>query len=198
LLVYGGAAAPARGLSTMVGALPALPGVHAALVVNKPAGRYAADLAASARRVGVADRVHFLDYVPHESVVPFLAEADAGVIPIHHYLNHEISLVTKFFEYSHARLPIVVSDVRTMAATVRRTGQGEVFRAGDVADYVRAVRAVLAAPARYRAAYDAPGLLSGWTWRRQAEVLDRLYARLAGHPPESPAQAAHTTPASGL
>ena len=41
--------------------------------------------------------------------------ADLGVIPIHHWPNHEIALITKFFEYSHARLPIVVSDVRTMA-----------------------------------------------------------------------------------
>ena len=85
----------------------------------------------------------------------FLATADIGVIPIHRWPNHEIALITKFFEYSHARLPIVVSDVRTMAETVRATGQGEVFRAQDTADFVRAVRAVLADPQRYRAAYDS-------------------------------------------
>ncbi len=119
-----------------------------------------------------------LPYVSHWQVVSFLSTADIGVIPIHHWPNHEIALITKFFEYSHARLPIVVSDVRAMADTVRSTGQGEVFRAGDVDDFVRAVRSVLADPERYRAAYDKPGLLAGWTWEAQAEVLDGVYRLL--------------------
>jgi glycosyltransferase involved in cell wall biosynthesis len=178
LLVYSGAASPPRGLSIMIDALPTLERVHVALVVNLPTGTYAAELMERACALGVAERVHLLDYVPHDRVVRFLSEADAGVIPIQHWPNHEISLITKFFEYSHARLPIVVSDVRTMAGTVRRTGQGEVFRAEDVADYVRAVRAVLGDPGRYRAAYDVPGLLAGWTWNAQAEVLDSVYSGL--------------------
>jgi hypothetical protein len=40
------------------------------------------------------------------------------------------------------------------------------------------VQAVLADPERYRAAYDKPGLLAGWTWEAQAEVLDGVYRRL--------------------
>jgi len=182
LLVYSGAAAPQRGLDIMVEALPQLPDAHVALVVNQPTGPYLTQLLARAAELGVARRVHPLPYVPHWHVVPMLAGADAGVIPLHHWPNHEISLITKFFEYAHARLPLVVSDVRTMAATVRATGQGEVFRAEDVADYVRAVRAVLATPETYRAAYDKPGVLDGWTWRAQAAVLDGLYRRLLATP----------------
>jgi glycogen(starch) synthase len=88
-------------------------------------------------------------------------------------------LITKFFEYAHARLPIVVSDVRTMAETVRATGQGEVFRARDATDFARAVRAVLAEPERYRACYRAPDSpLPGWTWQAQAVRLDAIYRRL--------------------
>ena len=91
------------------------------------------------------------------------------MIPIHHWPNHEIALITKFFEYSHARLPLVVSDVRTMAATVRSTGQGEVFRAEDVDDFVRALSAVLAdpeqLPGRVRQAWSAAGLDLGGAGR---------------------------------
>ncbi len=43
---------------------------------------------------------------------------------------------------------------------------------------MRAVKAVLADPRRYRAAYDRPGLLDGWTWEAQAEVLEGVYSRL--------------------
>jgi len=173
LLVYGGSAMPQRGLSTVVQALSQLDGVHLALVVADPAAPYVRKLTAA------SDRVHAIDYVPHEQVSAYLAPADIGVIPIHRWPNHEIALITKFFEYSHAHLPIVVSDVKTMAETVRATGQGEVFRAQDPADFARAVRNVLADPKRYRAVYEGPDSpLPGWTWPAQADQLDALYRRL--------------------
>ncbi|MER7459758.1 glycosyltransferase family 4 protein [Micromonospora sp. NPDC126480] len=188
LLAYSGGIAPVRGVDVMVDGLPQLPDVHIALV-SVPPGRpttpYIDKLLARAAELGVADRVHVLPYVGHNQVAQFLSAADAAVSPLHHLPNHEIALSNKFFEYSHARLPIVVSDVKTMAEMVRTTGQGEVFRAKDVDDYVRAVRAVLADPARYRAAYDRPGLLEEWTWEAQAKVLDGVYRRLV--PGKAPA-----------
>jgi glycogen synthase len=165
LIVYSGAASPQRGLATVIAALSQLEGVHLALVVDR------------AQPVN-HPRVHVVPYVPYRQVVPFLSAADVGVIPIHHWPNHELTLITKFFEYSHARLPIVVSDVKTMATTVRATGQGEVFRARDVDDFVRATRKVLADPQRYRAAYTEQ-LLSGWTWEAQAQKIDEIYRRVA-------------------
>jgi glycosyltransferase involved in cell wall biosynthesis len=178
LLVYSGGAVAHRGLDIMVDALPRLADAHVAFIVPQPEDPYVASLRDRAAQLGAGDRVHVLDYVPYWQVVPFLSAADVGVIPIHHWPNHEIALITKFFEYSHARLPIVVSDVRTMAETTRSTGQGEVFRAEDLDDFVRAVSAVLADPQRYRSAYDRPGLLQNWTWRSQAKILDDVYGRL--------------------
>lgn len=184
LLVYSGAAAPQRGLATIVEALPQLPTAHAAFIVNAPDGSYLRGLVKRAAELGVQDRLHVLPYVEHWQVVSFLSAADVGIIPIHHWPNHEIALITKFFEYSHARLPIVVSDMRTMSEMVRHTGQGEIFKAEDVQDLVRAVAAVLADPQRYRAAYETPGLLDSWTWEAQAEILDGLYTKLLpGRPP---------------
>lgn len=177
LVVYSGAAAAHRGLGVMMEALPRLPDVHVAFVVNAPTGPYLTGLVARARELGVADRVHVLPYVAPAEVVSFLSTATLGVIPIHHWLNHEIALVTKFFEYSHARLPIVVSDVETMAAVVQETGQGEVFPAEDVDGYVAAVEAVLSDPDRYRKAYDSMDLKT-WTWEEQAKVLNNVYRRL--------------------
>ncbi|WP_329228807.1 glycosyltransferase family 4 protein [Streptomyces sp. NBC_00111] len=178
LAVYSGSAAPQRGLDIMIEALPQLPGTHAAFVVPRGNSPYMQTLRARAAALAVADRVHILPYVPHDQVVRHLAAADVGVIPIHHWPNHEIALITKFFEYSHARLPLVVSDVRTMGTTVAGSGQGEVFTAEDVADYARAVTAVLTDPQRYRDVYDRPGMLTEWTWEAQAAILDGVYSRL--------------------
>ncbi|GIF04237.1 glycosyltransferase family 4 protein [Actinoplanes siamensis] len=173
LLVYSGSSSPQRGLDTIVRALPELPGAHLALVVQDPSAPHITAL------TGASDRVHAVPYVPADQVFRFLSPADVGVIPIHHWPNHEIALITKFFEYSHARLPIVVSDVRAMAEAVRATGQGEVFRAQDPADLARAVRAILADPKRYRAVYDGPDSpLPGWTWEAQADRLNTIYQEL--------------------
>ena len=178
LLAYSGAAAPQRGLGIMIEALALLPEVHVALVVSAPKSVYVVNLQKRAAELGVDTRLHLLGYVPVDDIVPFLSTADVGVIPILHYPNHEIALITKFLEYSHARLPIVVSDVRTMADTVRRTGQGEVFEAGNIEDFVRVTKSVLADPDRYREAYNTPGLLEEWTWENSANVLDSVYERL--------------------
>ena len=180
LLVYSGSASPQRGIADAVEAIDQLPGVHLALVVEDPS------------KAPRHERVHAVPYVPYDQVTRFLAGADAGLIPIHHWPNHEIALITKFFEYAHARLPIIVSDVRTMARTVRETGVGEVFRARDSTDLARAAREVLADPARYRAVYDGPDSpLPGWTWAAQAEKLDALYHRLLGPPDVSVVLAVH-------
>ncbi|REF99539.1 glycosyltransferase involved in cell wall biosynthesis [Asanoa ferruginea] len=178
LVVYSGAAAVQRGLDLMVEALPRLGGVHVALVVNAPSDGYVRGLVARAEVLGVGGRLHVLPYVAHDRVVGLLSGADVGVIPIHRWPNHEIALITKFFEYAHARLPMVVSDVRTMADAVRAAGIGEVFRSEDLDDFVRAVGLVLADRGRYRAAYEDPELLDSWTWERQAAVLDDLYRDL--------------------
>jgi glycosyltransferase involved in cell wall biosynthesis len=178
MLVYSGIAAPRRGLDIMVEALGVLIDVHVALVVPAPKSAYVTRLRERAAALNVSERLHILPYVPVDQVVSFLSGADAGVIPILHFPNHEIALITKFLEYSHARLPIVVSDVKTMSETVIRTGQGEVFVAENLGDFVRAVKAVLAAPEHYRQAYDAPGLLEQWTWEKSATVLDAIFDRL--------------------
>ncbi|MFD7746112.1 glycosyltransferase family 4 protein [Streptomyces sp. NPDC059698] len=180
LLAYVGGINPVRGVETIIEGLTRMPDVHVAMVSVPPGKPYAAT--ATIRKLvaelGVGDRVHFLPFVPHWQVAEFVAPADAAVSPLHHLANHELALSNKFFEYSQARLPQVVSDIRTMSEMVRSTGQGEVFRAQDTEDYVRAVKAVLADPERYRAAYDTPGLLEKWTWEAQAEILDGIYSRL--------------------
>lgn len=178
LLVYSGTASPPRGLEVLVEALAELAECHIALVVSKPKSDYVQSLVRRAEELGVNARLHLVGYVPTRDIVPFLSTADIGVIPILHFPNHEISLITKFLEYSQARLPVVVSDVRTMSDTVRSTGQGEVFTAGSTTEFVTAVRTVLADPGRYRRAYDQPHLLDGWTWESAADTLDDVYSTL--------------------
>ena len=185
LLVYSGAVAPQRGLGTCVDALPELPGVHLALVAA-PGNRHVPGLLQRAADLGVGDRVHVHPYVPAAQVPSFLASADIGLVPLLHHPNHELALITKYYEYLHARLPVVVSDVREMARATRELGNGEVFPAGDAGALAAAVRTVLAQRDRYAAAYT-PEVLAAHTWGPQAAVLLAEYERLTGGPPPAPA-----------
>ena len=81
-----------------------------------------------------------------------------------------------------ARLPIVVSDVRTMAAEVKRLGNGEVFIAEDVADFVNAVKKVLADKNKYQNVYTEEVLIER-SWELQAENLVNIYNRIADAQP---------------
>lgn len=176
LLVYVGVMTEARGVDLIVDALPDLPGVHAVFVART--GPHLDRVLGLAERLGVGDRVHVAPYVAVDDICRYIASANIGVWPGKHLPNHEVDLPTKFYEYAQARLPMVVSDLETVAETTRRYGQGEVFVAEDRADYLRAVRAVLEEPERYRASYDRAEPWSDWLWEKQADILDALYAEL--------------------
>lgn len=183
LLLYSGGMSPRRGVATAVEALAALPGVHLALIAREDDP----DIPALVRRAeerGVDSRLHVAAYVPVDQVVPYISSATVGLIPILHLPNHELSLITKYFEYLHAALPIVTSDVREMAAQTRRLGVGEVFTAGDPESLATAVRLVLADRARYRAVYQGPDdPRADSSWAGQALRLDALYREVLGAQP---------------
>lgn len=183
LLVHIGPVTPDRGPATVIEALPKLYDLHAAFVVPDPAHPHLTALRERAAQLGVHARLHVLPYVPVEEIPAFLSSADIGVLPVHKLPHHQSVLATRYFEYAHARLPVVVSDVRAMAAATLELGNGEVFRAADTADFVRAVGAVLTNPRRYRKAYDRVDVLRQWSWQTESAPLLDLYARLLGPRP---------------
>ena len=154
--------------------------MHLALIANpENATVKALQIEASA----VADRFHVIPYVANSELVSFLSTANIGLIPLHHKLNHEISLITKFGEYMQAKLPIIVSDVKTMAAEVRRLKNGEVFIAENVNSFVAAVNKVLANEKLYKKVYTKT-VLKQRSWELQAKVLVNLYNKLVGVKPK--------------
>ena len=183
LLVYAGGLARSRGVDLAVRALPRLPGVHLALVAPDDDPQLP-NLRRLAAAVGAAGRLHVVPYVPPDQVVDHLRGADVGLVPLRHRPNHELSLVTKYLEYLQAGLPLVVSDVRSMAAFTRAHGLGEVFAVGageepDAAALAAAAARTLADLPRYRAGYAAAAPTVGrLTWEEQVPVLTELYDRL--------------------
>ncbi len=182
LVVYSGGVTSARGVQTVVDALPALPGVHLAVVcVPHSRTTRVRDLRERAVSCGVADRLHLLEPVPPARVSSFLRTADIGVAPFLHFGSHEFALPNKLFEYLRAGLPLVVSDCRAVAQFVNETGVGAVFAAEDPASCAEALRDVLRrrTALHHRIAED-DRLLEPYSWNRQAASLRALYRRMLG------------------
>jgi glycosyltransferase involved in cell wall biosynthesis len=187
LLVYAGAISDARGVDVLVRALGQLPQAHLAVVPVPYPHPAAARLRELAAEVGAAERLHLVAPVDAEDLVPFVADADVGVHPLRAGSpNHEMAMPNKLFEYLHAGLALVVSDVRSMAEVVRREHCGEVFHDGDPDDLARAVRAVLADPAAYRA--GRAELVARLSWQGQEPALWAEYARVLGVTPADPSR----------
>lgn len=177
LLVYSGGVKRQRGVETLVRALPYLEGVHAAVVARADSSAVSAlqDLAES---VGCGDRLHIVPFVPPDLVSSYLRTADIGVHTILSSGNADIALPNKMFEYFHAGLPMVVSDVAAMAGFTKSHGTGEVFPAGDHRALAAACRQVLSDLDRYRAPLRDADFLRCYSWERQAATLIDVYRRL--------------------
>jgi glycosyltransferase involved in cell wall biosynthesis len=182
LAVYSGWASPERQLEVMLEAARLVPGLHMAFLVSRhDTNPYVKRLRDLAEDLGVADRLHFRGYVAYEDLPRFLSTADMGIHPMPTgSVNHEIALPNKFFEYCHARLPLVVTEVKTLSAEVRRLGNGEVFTSGDARSLADAIGRILADPDRYRRAYRDPALLAEYSWEHQALEYVRIYKELIG------------------
>lgn len=186
LLVYGGGINTARGVHTAVEALPALPGVHLALVVNRR-NHVVEALVQQGERLGVGDRLHLAPYAPPELVTHYFSSVSVGLSTLMHAPNHDVAITNKFCEYLNAGVPIVTSDTPAQADLVRELDLGAVYPAGDVDGLVEAVGAVLADRDRLqrRITSDAD-LRYRFSWKAQAATIRDVYTELLG---ELPAEA---------
>lgn len=178
VIVYSGGLAAERNVDVVVGGLSLLPdSVKLAIVANNGA---AVDRLVEALEPEVAARISAVPFVEPHLLPSYLSEADLAVHPMDpNSENHQLALPNKLFDYLHARLPMVVSDCRTMRAFVESHGLGVGFDGVDSGAFADAVRAILGRFDEYQQRCDgAAGLRRDHTWERQSEVLLGAYGRL--------------------
>lgn len=182
LVVYSGGVTAVRGIETAVEALAKMPDVHLAVVaVPHKEIASAKALVVLAAELGVSDRLHMLDPVGPDEVSAYLATADVGILPSHHFGSHEVAIANKMFEYLHAGVPLLVSDCKAPMEFVHQHRVGGVHVARDTDSFVRELRAVLDdLPALKQRIADDPDLLTPYAWDRQEAVLREVYRGILG------------------
>lgn len=180
LAVYVGKVTIGRGLEQLVEALRYAEEFHVALLgprVDSVAG----NLISLAARFDVGKRFHMVDSVAPDEVVPFLATADVGVIPIQDVcLSYRYCLPNKLFELTFAAIPVCVSNLPEMRAVVEYGNTGIVMDERDPKDIARAMREAYLRREELKATGERlEKLKARYSWDVQARKLRGLYDELA-------------------
>lgn len=175
VLVSVGGLVERKGMHRVIDCLPALlarhPGLHYLVVGGAgPEGDMRGELEAQARRLGLAERVHFLGEVLPDALKWPLSAADVFVLA-----TRNEGWANVFLEAMACGLPVVTTDVGGNREVVCRDELGSVVPFGDAAALQRALDTALAREWD-RAAILAYAQANQWD-RRVAQLL-RAYAPL--------------------
>ena len=178
LLVHSGSVREGRGIEHLVRVMPDFPNVHLALITASR-GPFVNSVLNEAKALGVRERVHMSALLPFDEVAGFIADADAGVIPMDSYGNAELSLPNKIFDYLLAGLPVLSSSTGALKRLFDEWPVGPMYPPGDESGLRAALTDLIAHRERYVAAINArPDLLVKHGWEAQAVKLQQIYDRL--------------------
>jgi D-inositol-3-phosphate glycosyltransferase len=132
----------------------------------------------AARRLGVADRLRFLEPVPHRELPDLYRAADVVVVPS---ASESFGLVA--LEAAACGTPVVATAVGGLRLTVRDGETGYLVGERDPAGFAAALSRVLADPsARRRLGGNAVRLAQRFPWSRTSDGILEAYASVMACP----------------
>ena len=132
----------------------------------------------AARRLGVADRLRFLEPVPHNELADLYRAADVVVVPS---ASESFGLVA--LEAAACGTPVVATDVGGLRQLVRDGETGYLVGSRDPSSFAAALSRVLADPsARERLGANAVRLASRFPWSSTAVGILETYASVMACP----------------
>lgn len=104
------------------------------------------------KEYALQDRVRLLGKMPYERMMAYTRNADLGLtLDKDSNLNYRFSLPNKLFDYLHAGIPVLATDLPEVAGIVREFDCGVVLKEAEPGAIAEAVREFLADPARMTA-----------------------------------------------
>ncbi|HEV2170297.1 MAG TPA: glycosyltransferase family 4 protein [Candidatus Binatus sp.] len=131
-------------------------------------------------RLGMQNRVSFMDLVPVERLPALLVKADVGLVPYRPSSATHLMLPVKLLDYATLGIPVISARLRTVEHYFG-DGAVELFEPANVADLARAIRLLYHDPdLRARLVERARGALDALNWRNQrAEYYRAIDSLLA-------------------
>ncbi len=129
---------------------------------------------------GLQDRVRLMGRMPYERLMDFTRAADLGLsLDKDSNLNYRYSLPNKLFDYLHAGLPVLATDLPEVAAVVRGHDCGVLLPAPTPQAIAGAVEALRTDPGRLAALRtNATFAARTFDGARERDLLRRLFSDL--------------------
>ena len=166
VILYQGAVNVGRGLEEMIRAMVHLP-EYRFLVVG--GGDILDKLKGLVDTLKITDRVYFSGRVPFVDLAWYTRQAVLGIsLEQDIGLNYHYSLPNKLFDYLHAGLPVLASDLPESGAIIRKVNCGVLVNRFDPQYLAETVRSMLNQPEQMELWHDnALKAAPNYTWENQ-------------------------------
>jgi glycosyltransferase involved in cell wall biosynthesis len=175
--VYAGAITSNRGIEVSIRALAGVPQCRLRLM-GPVSPAYRDRLEALAREHGVSERIEFAAPAAPTRVVAAIDGAAVGLALIQPVcLSYRMSLPNKLFEYMHAAVPVLASDLPVIGNFVREHSIGLVARPDDPEDIAAKLEELLRAGPNRRFSESARKAAAEMRWSDESGLLADAYGR---------------------
>lgn len=141
VILYQGSVNLGRGIDLAIRSMQYLDGAVLRVIGT---GDVADEMKGLASELGVNDRVQFLGRVPFTELRAMTCAASIGIsLEENLGLNYRFALPNKLFDYIHAEIPVLTSDLPAMREVVVKYGVGEVLRTRDPRSVAQQLSAML-------------------------------------------------------
>jgi glycosyltransferase involved in cell wall biosynthesis len=181
ILLYVGTIARGRGLEVLLTATQRIPQVATVLLGDGPL----LEELRQQERSGALQRVYLPGKVSLEELPNYVASADIGITTIQATCrSYYYALPNKLFEYIHAGIPVIGSDLPEIANVIRTYEVGEVVDPDDPDAIARSIQNLIEDSVWYKKARDNTRRAAEvYNWERESEKLLNLYERLKARTP---------------
>jgi glycosyltransferase involved in cell wall biosynthesis len=173
IVLYQGRIAVGRGIECLIQSVRSMPEISVVILGEGPSLDEYRKMALS----GQWERVYLPGKVPLADLLSYSASADLGVILTEdNCMNNHLSLPNKLFEYMHAGLPVIASNLPEIARVLIGHHIGEVVNPDDPQDIGRAISRLLTDPVRYsQYRSNAQKAAASFTWEQESKNLLAIY-----------------------
>jgi glycosyltransferase involved in cell wall biosynthesis len=143
-------------------------------------GGFLPDVLALARQLNVERNVHYLGFVPFETMIEEILAADVTVVPMKHNPYSVLVHTNKMFEYLALQRPVVASRLASVAAYFP-AGAISYFEPDDDADLARRISEIIADPQEgANLVRTATRLYESYRWSTEKQKYLAVYDALLG------------------
>lgn len=174
ILIYQGALNLGRGIELMIDCMGFLPDAKLLIV---GAGDITEELKLRVKDQGLGDRIHFPGRLIPEELKKLTPTATLGLsLEEDLGLNYRYALPNKIFDYIHAGIPVIVSDLPVMSNLVSDFGVGEILEERTPKSLAELVRKVLSNKESYR--INLYNTARKFNWNNEKKAFQKFIDRI--------------------